>query len=343
MKCFCGFSHYSREREKVTQDELKNEAQARRFLLGEMSGDERGAFEEKFIADELLFEQARVVEDELIESYIRGTLPLAEREKFERSFLTTERRRSRVAFTRTMLGKLSEQKEIAAVKKTETAAAAPSVWDSIAGFFKTPSLAFGAALAILLTAFGGWFLLKNSSNQEIARQTNPTPATTELIQSNSNQTIQANQNSQTDSNSKKPEATETTVGNSGQKKQTPSKNSNTQKEETTLVNPVLALFAGTVRSEGKTKELNLPKNANNVLLQLNLESRDYKIYLAEIVNADGETVSKSDRLKVKNSKINLSVPAAKLQRGDYRVKLSALNPQNETESVADYAFRINRK
>jgi hypothetical protein len=51
----------------------------------------------------------------------------------------------------------------------------------------------------------------------------------------------------------------------------------------------------------------------------------------------------NNNLKAKNSKINLFVPAQKLQKGDYIVKLSALNPQNENESVADYSFRVNRK
>ena len=328
----------------MIQDELNNETEVRRFLLGELSESERTAFEEKFIADANLFEQISVVEDELIESYIRGTLPAAEKEKFEQNFLTTERRRSRVEFTRTMLDKLTEQKEIAVAKKTETAAVNPSVWNSIVNFFKIPQLAFGAALAITLAAFGGWFLLKNSNKQEIARQATPTPtATVETIQPNSNQPVQPNQNSAANSNLKTPEAIETNVNNSGRKNETPNKNSDTQKEKPVAVNPVLALFAGTVRSEGKTKTLNLPANANNVLLQLNLESADYKIYLTEIVNADGETVFKNDWLKAKKLTINFSVPAAKLLRGDYIVKLSALNPQNETESVADYTFRVNRK
>lgn len=327
----------------MNQEELKTDVEVRRFFLGELSETERSLFEEKFVADEGFFERVRVFEDELIESYIRGMLPLAEKEKFERSFLTTERRRNQVAFTRTMLDKLTGQ--VAASKKIEAATAAPSVWDSVTAFFKTPSLAFGAALAILLATFGGWFLLKNSNTQEIARQTTPTPAATiEITQPSSNQFVEPNQNSAANSILKTPPpAIERNVNNSGQKNETPNKNSDTQKEKAIQVNPVIALFAGTVRSEGKTRELNLPKAANNVLLQLNLESTDYKIYLAEIVTADGETILKSKNLKARNSKINFTVPAAKLRRGDYIVKLSALNPQNENESVADYIFRVNRK
>ena len=334
----------------MTENEITAEAEIRRFLLGGMSEDERSAFEQQFVADDAFFDQVRVTEDELIESYVRETLSAAERKQFEQSFLTTERRRQRIAFTRTMLKNFTEQKQIVAAKKTETAAvAAPSVWDSIAGFFKTPSLAFGAALAILLAAFGGWFLLTNSNRNELARQNTPTPAATaEPTQPNSNQpTPTPTENRPANSNLKTTPVIETNANNSGQKRETPNVNANalpdTQREKPATVNPVLALFAGTVRSEGKTKELNLPKNAGNVLLQLNLESQDYKIYQAEIVSADGEVLAKSERLTPKKSKINFSVPAAKLARGDYIVKLSALNQKNENESVADYTFRVNRK
>ena len=127
----------------MLQDELKIEVLIRRFLLGEMSEDDRSTFEERFVADVDLFEQTRVVEDELVESYVRGTLDAAEKEKFERAFLTTERRRERVEFTRAMIDKLTGQKEFVAAEKPETAKEKPSVWDSISGFFKMPGLAFG--------------------------------------------------------------------------------------------------------------------------------------------------------------------------------------------------------
>lgn len=329
----------------MTQDELKNEAQIRRFLLGEMPEAERVAFEERFVAADDFFGQVLVAEDELIESYVRGTLAASEKTKFERGFLTAERRRARVAFTRAMIGKLTEDKEIAAVKKTGTAAAASSVRDLITNLFKVPSLTFGAVSAILLTVLGGWFLIGNSSDQEVARQSDPAPtATAETIQTNSNQFTRSNQTNSADSNLKTPAANRTNANVSRQKNAAPNANANNQKTEpAAAVNPVLALFAGTVRSGGKTGELNLPVGAKTVSLQLNLESSDYKIYRAEIVNEGGAVVARNNKLRAANSKIDFFVPAAKLARGDYIVKLFALNPQNETESVADYAFRVNRK
>jgi hypothetical protein len=325
----------------VIQDELKMEAEIRRFLLGEMSEDERSAFEEKFVENDELFERIRVVEDELIESYIRQTLSPVEKEKFEQSFLKTEQRRRRVEFTRTMFDKLAQP--IAAVKKTETAVAKPPVRALIADFFKTPKFAFGAAFALLVLIFGGWLLLRNQNQTEIARQITPTP-TVQIEQTNQNQNLPQNQNNSVNINTadKNPD-NKNALPNVNRETPSKNQNTNTQKQESPVITPVLALFSGAVRAEGKMPELNLPENARGANLQLNLESQDYKNYRVEIVDADGNLVLKNNNLKAKNSKINLFVPAAKFRRGDYIVKLSALNPQNETESVADYAFRVNRK
>jgi hypothetical protein len=321
----------------VIQDELKLEAEARRFLLGEMSEDERSGFEENFVADADLFEQIRACEDELIESYIRRTLSRAEREKFERNFLKTERRRKRVEFTRAMLDKLN-RKTVGA----EKAAADSSAWNSILDFFRTPKLVFGAAFAVLLLAFGFWLLILKSPKKdfEIAREAAPTPfvsATPQIIQSNSN--------------SGSTEENKTPVNN---ELENPSKNQNSQNGNSNVgerekpgsipkITVALALFPGTTRSEGKTGELNLPKDAKGANLQLNLEAEDYKIYRAEIVDAEGSIIFRTAKLNRRGTKISTFVPAEKLRKGDYIIKLYGFNSQNEEESAADYQFRVNRK
>ncbi len=155
-----------------------------------------------------------------------------------------------------------------------------------------------------------------------------------------NQTDSVNTNTNI---AKKNPVNKNVLPNANRKLPNKNQNSTVPKQSSIGVAPVLALFAGDVRAEGKMPELNLPKNASGANLQLNLESQDYKIYRVEIVNPDGNLILKNNNLKAKNSKINLFISAQKLRRGDYIIKLSALNPQNENESVADYSFRINRK
>ena len=329
----------------MVQENTHNEAEIRRFLLGEMPETERSAFEAQFVANESLFEQISVAEDELIESYVRGMLSTTEKTIFEREFLSTQSRRRRVAFTRSMLDKISKETEIAAAKKTETVDENPSVWTSLANFFKTPKLAFGSAFALLLLIFGGWFLLPNTNQPEIARQITPTP-TAEIIAPVQNRNSTTNQNGSDNLNTNVAEKNpdnKNNLPNTNRAALNSNQNSKNQKETRVAPAPVLALFAGTVRGEGKMPALNLPKNAPGANLQLHLESVDYKTYSIEIINPDGNPIFKNSKLKIRNSKINFFVPAGKLPIGDYIVKLSALNPQGENESVADYAFRINRK
>lgn len=336
----------------MVQDNTHNETEVRRFLLGEMPENERSAFEARFVADESLFEQISATEDELIESYVRGTLSTAEQTIFEREFLSTEPRRRRVAFTRAMLNKINKESKLAAVKKTEPAnAAQPSVFDSIKNLFKTPTLAFGAVAVALIAVFGVWILLKNSNQTEIAKQTTPTP-TAETGNQNLNQSQSANQNDAPSQNINAAQnASENTNGvpNASQvienqnQNANRNSNSNSKKQNSVAPAPVLALFAGTVRSEGKTNSLDLPRNASGATLQLNLESVDYRNYSVEIVDPDGARIFVNNNLKPRGKKINFFVPAARIATGDYIVKLSARNSGNETESVADYTFRVKRQ
>lgn len=317
-------------RKKVKQENLYNETEIRRFLLGELEEKERTSFEEKFLADEDFFVQIQVAEDELIEDYVRGKL--AEKDKFEREFLTTAKRREHVAFTRAMIGKLTE--------KTQTIEQKTPFFASLIEFFRQPKFVFGAAFVLLFLVSGFWFLVFRKP-VEIVQQITPTPT----VETNTNQTIIVNpptnqtSNENVAVNSSLPEKRESNKANTNI--ETPKKQEEKPKE--IVSNPVLALFAGGVRSEGKTNELNLPRNAQGASLVLNLETQDYQIYRAEIVDENGNIIYRSGKLRARNSKINAFVPSKNLKRGDYILKLYGFNPQNEEESAADFQFRVNPK
>ena len=317
----------------MTQEKFDNEKEIRRFLLGEMTDGERTAFEEKFIAeDSEFFDEINVTEDELIESYIRGTLSSAEKQKFEQNFLISKTRRQRVAFTREMFDRLS-------AKKTETIAENPSVWNSVAEFFKTPRFAFGAAFMILVLVSGFWFLVFRNSNENslIVQQITPTPTilpAPQKIENNSNIAVDSNVNS-----SNVPETNKNSPSNTQE-------NPNKNQLKDAIPKPVvatIALFAGTVRSEGKIRELNLTKDTKGANFQLNLENEDYQTYRAEIVDADGNVIYRSGKINARKARINAFFPTAKLKKGDYFVKLYAFNSSGEEESAADFQFRVNQK
>ena len=73
-----------------------------RYVLGDLSDAERAELEEKYFADDELFDQLVEVENDLVDAYVDGTLTPADRKKFEERFMTTSERRDRVAFARAL-------------------------------------------------------------------------------------------------------------------------------------------------------------------------------------------------------------------------------------------------
>lgn len=69
-----------------------------RYLLGQLSDEEAERLDEMSITDDETAARLRVVEDDLVDAYVRGVLPPEVRERFERVYLATPRRRERVEF-----------------------------------------------------------------------------------------------------------------------------------------------------------------------------------------------------------------------------------------------------
>jgi hypothetical protein len=67
-----------------------------RYLLGEaLPDDEQAEIEERYFTDELYFDRVLAIEDDLIDSHIRGSLSDIERDRFEKHFLASDRRREK--------------------------------------------------------------------------------------------------------------------------------------------------------------------------------------------------------------------------------------------------------
>lgn len=328
-----------------------NEKLIQKFLLGEMSGEKRFEFEEKFITDGELFEQIKLAEDELIEKYVRGWMTEAERSNFEQNFLTTDKRRERVEFSRQFIKKIETEAAVLKKNEEQPAVESESVWQKLGSLFLTPQTAVVTFAFVLTAAFGVWMLYQNFNKQsgEIVKIDNsnnensvtPTPILSPAETPAKEVDDQKNKKDNTNTgqiNSQTPTPTPTPEKIEPEKTPTP-KQTPVQRTEP---NPVLALFTGITRSGGKNKVLDLSGNPKRATLQLNLESTDYKIYQARLTNADGNTISQSGNLRARNSKINFTIPTENLKSGDYLIKLSGKNDAGENESVADFQFRVNQ-
>jgi hypothetical protein len=109
-----------------------------RYLLGEVTDDERAEIEQGYFADDGLFDQLVDAENDLVDSYVQGTLPPAERKRFEQRFLASSSGIGRVEFARAL------QRKIAARSGRKTVS--------------LRQLAMAASVAIVVLA-AGWMTL----------------------------------------------------------------------------------------------------------------------------------------------------------------------------------------
>lgn len=334
----------------MNHENLQTEQTYRRFLLGDMLTAERDSFEQIFFEDEEMFENLLVAEDELIEAYLCGNLVNADKNKFEDVFLTTPKRRERVAFARQMLGNIKDKNTS---KKTETVSLAVSVWKGLLDLFKQPKFALGSAFAVFVLLLGGWFLWQTSEKPVVVINTppptpsvsvTPTQPNVETTQVTPTPKFTENVN-QANKNVNKPNYENRQIEKEANFNKA-NLNINVRKpppENVKIPVSTLALFAGGVRGDGKISQLDLPKNSPGANLQLNLESQDYNIYRTEIVDQNGDVIYQSKNAAAKKAKLYTFIPAGKLKRGDYIVKVYGKKPNGQDESVADYQFRVNQK
>jgi len=80
------------------RDTPLDDQQLIRYLLGLLPRNEADRFDEATVVDDDVAARLRGVEDDLVDAYVRGTLAIDLRERFESHYLASPRRRERVAF-----------------------------------------------------------------------------------------------------------------------------------------------------------------------------------------------------------------------------------------------------
>lgn len=118
---------------------MEDEARtARRYLLGEMSDEERGALEDRYFREAKLADEIGAAEDDLIDGYVRGELPAPEREALERVLRDAPGMRERVANARA----LKNVVRVAEVRNRRHRPAALYVAAAAAAIFVSAALLF---------------------------------------------------------------------------------------------------------------------------------------------------------------------------------------------------------
>ena len=142
-------------------------ATIRRYLLGGLRVRERARLEERYFKNDDLFEKIEMVEDELVDAYVRGYLSESESRLFEEDYLGSERRRDKVGVARELLEYAAKAELAGAITPSGTRM----------DRFRFGQLAFLAGF-LLIAAIVGWrfMTLFHSRHSNTLPRSRPLPS-----------------------------------------------------------------------------------------------------------------------------------------------------------------------
>ena len=298
----------------------------RRYLLGALPEDEQVRLEMQYFADNEKFEQVWALENELVDEYVRGRLPQPERALFERNYLASPKHQARVTVARQLLqaadAVIVEDIEARAVRNPPPT---PSWLSKLSSLFRTPQLAWGGALALLLLTLSGWFYWRTmQAGPEQIAQASPTL----VVQSSPAMT---------------PAGTTPVTSPST----TPQPTAQPSPSARPAAPAVLAftLVASVVRDASKIQTLSIPPDTKQVQFKMNLADEEYPQYQIKLRTVAGKKILTQATLKPAANKksVLVSIPSKQLPPGDYFLALFGVSQDNEAEELITYFFRVNKK
>ncbi|HKO99939.1 MAG TPA: hypothetical protein VJU86_23395 [Pyrinomonadaceae bacterium] len=320
-------------------DQIRDyENECERYLLGSMSEQEQAHFEEQYFENDDLFERFLAVKDGLIDAYARNQLRADLRPQFEQHFLATGPRRQRIEEARQFIRAINES---AAAGTGAERSVSTSWWQTMPVRWGIPPLAFHGALVLLITAalLGGFLWLKNIRNRqtELARVEQVPPFPTPPVTSSP---AVPGVSPVDDKNGDPGRPTQ-------QPSPSPSPTANRQPSQPAPAQVAsLTLIPFAPRDGSSSNTLQLPQDAKLALLNLTFKNAEYRSYSVSLKTLAGEPVLQRSRLKATSvatgNSLILTIDPALLKHQDYIITLSGLSKSGQTESLADYYFRVQR-
>jgi hypothetical protein len=300
-----------------------NEEKLKQYFLGKLSKAYKSAFEEEIAIDNKLAEEAQIVENELIDDYLRGNFGASDRELFEANYLTTDARREKLSLGKSVWRVASERQTAEIV----VARGSLSFWQR----WNAWRVAFAGMTAILLAvAFIFLWFRSPLERQLVQKQKSNLPAT-RSAESRIIQPLEVEDAANRNANKL---SAQQNINASPSPKKTP-----TPKKESGPTMASFALLPGTLRDEGE-QFVRIRPNTSRISLRLILpnDANKYQSFSAVLKTADGGTVVTASNLKA----LSFTLPAVKLENRTYIIFLAGHDIQNQPEPVAEYTFRVRR-
>lgn len=279
-----------------------SDATIRRFLLAQLSPNDRTAFEAKLFTDSPLEQRTRLIELELIDDHAAGRLSTKERQAFQQKFLVAAARQRKLQVSNALLENLADD-----------FASRPG--HSSLRQFAWPRLAWKVALAVIALAVVLASALVIRKEPKIVRQIIPKRLRPAAVPSPSPQAAHHPTNS-IDS---------------------PEHRDEPQQRPPHEASPATIVLNANVPAESATV-VSLANASNVVRLELRMEQAESATFALAVTFGE-QVVYSIPELPVENTeRIDIDIPVDRFKPGDFQVTLTRLNAELGVPTI--YYFRV---
>lgn len=317
-----------------------------RYLLGELSEEERTRIEELFFTDDQFFEQLMAVEDALTDEYALGNLRPAEREQFRQAMQASPSTMREVEFVRGLIDDLSSRRPSKAGQASAEHSGKASEILRPRAFWQGQlqgrrSLLIAALLiAALAVPVFVWALVLNDRVKRIEAQRSL------LVEKQ--QQLQEQISEQGATNEELAKELEAERGRREQVEQELDALKQRPAEKPAVEVASLVLDEGlNLRGGGEVSTVEIRPGMRRLRIRIELEKEELrKKYRAVIKRLDGREVWASKELRPNVSgpgTVTMSLPTSTLADDDYILTLTGEGDGGERDDVRDYPFRVRRR
>lgn len=325
-----------------------------RFLLDELSEEERAEVEVRFLSDNDFFEEVLAAEDALLDQYLLGQLSGDQRERAETLFRSSHRQSREVEFTKGLIASLREtetegrQHAVQGLPTERTgrggvakegirAHAEPEASRGVFPWIPAglrglkPRLAW---LAVLLLCFSllAWFFYQNSQKKGSGKEEITAGGNQQGNDPTRPEETRSEGSKQLSTEKEKQEKTEELIA----KAPTPKPN---------RITSIVLTPAAPERSSGPQTPV-LKIQGQQVRLQLTLDKNwRYSSYDVLMTTFEGRRVWGKESVsadQAKGGRLTFSLPSSLLQPEDYRIELKGGSETGALVHVADYIFKVRK-
>jgi hypothetical protein len=319
------------------------------YLLGSLPEAKIERLDELSITDDQFAARLQEVENDLVDSFVRGELSGETLDKFRSHYMSSPKRQEKVAFARGL------QKVTDRITITEPAEKQKSIFSSPPAiskptskkdyshrFFSFPKmgLQWGLAAAVLLIMIaGGWMVFENIRLRDEVSQAQ---AERESLKKRERELQEELEGQRTADSEKEQE-----LASLRERIRQIEQQSNLPPREATPSpgqEPKIIAFAlaPQVRGGGQIKSLSIPADANYVDLQLELEATEFAFYRAEL-KSQSVSIWKSGKLRAATKgdgkAVNVRLRSELFKSQIYLIEVSGISPTGEAEIISSYPFR----